>query len=58
MSQGIDPNATIDFDSSEEELDSDRFNAKKLSMVRPEKSFARPIMLLFSGSAKCINRNF
>ena len=32
--------------------------AAELSIFRPEKSNTRPIMLMFQGSAVCVNRHF
>ena len=58
LQQGYAPNTVSEAEISDDDLDSVQWNSKKIRIFRPEKSFARPIMLMFSGSARCINRHF
>ena len=44
-----------ELDESEEGINT---YPRESSIFRPERSCARPIMLLFSGSARCVNKYF
>ncbi len=52
----------LESESSFEELSDfeDEMNMAKnqVNIFRPEKSFKRPIMLVYNGSARCINKAF